>query len=100
MELVAMMEGLAPFGEGNPAPVFATRRLVVKSRPQLLGRDTLKFWVTDGQVSVSAVGFSMAAEFGSLRMGEAVDIAYTLGIDDWNKAPTAQIMLKDIRPAK
>jgi hypothetical protein len=30
-------------------------------------------------------------------MGQAVDIAYTLGIDDWNKPAQAQILLKDIR---
>ena len=100
MDLVAMVEALEPFGEGNPAPLFATRRLIIKSKPQVMGKDTLKFWVTDGKTTVSAVGFGMGAEFGDLRMGQAVDIAYTLGIDDWNKAPQAQIMLKDIRSAK
>ncbi len=100
IDLVSMVEGLEPFGEGNPAPLFATRRLVIKSKPQVMGKDTLKFWVTDGKTTVSAVGFGMGAEFGSLRMNQAVDIAYTLGIDDWNKAPQAQIMLKDIRSAK
>ncbi len=100
MDLVAMLGDLEPFGEGNPAPVFATRRLMIKSRPQELGRGTLKLWVTDGRCSVSAVGFGMADECRGLRMGQAVDIAFTLGIDDWNKAPVAQIMLKDIRPAK
>jgi hypothetical protein len=65
-----------------------------------MGKDTLKFWVTDGRTTVSAVGFGMGGEFGDLRMGQAVDIAYTLGIDDWNKAPQAQIMLKDIRDAR
>ncbi len=100
MDLVGMVEALEPFGEGNPAPLFATRRLIIKSKPQVMGKDTLKFWVTDGNTTVSAVGFGMGAEFGGLRMGQAVDIAYTLGIDDWNKAPQAQIMLKDIRSAK
>ncbi len=97
MDLLGVIEDLQPFGEGNPAPVFATRRLMVKSKPQVMGKDTLKFWVTDGRATVSAVGFGMGADFGSLRMGQAVDIVYTLGIDDWNKAPQAQVLLKDIR---
>jgi single-stranded-DNA-specific exonuclease len=100
MDLVASIEALEPFGEGNPAPVFATRRLMVKSKPQVMGKDTLKFWITDGRTSVSAVGFGMGADFGDLRMNQAIDIVYTIGIDDWNKAPQAQIMLKDIRMAK
>jgi single-stranded-DNA-specific exonuclease len=97
MDLVDLIASLEPFGEGNPAPLFATRRLMVKSKPQVMGKDTLKFWVTDGRESVSVVGFGMGADFGHLRMGQAVDIVYTIGIDDWNKAPQAQIMLKDLR---
>ncbi|MBF0387640.1 MAG: single-stranded-DNA-specific exonuclease RecJ [Candidatus Omnitrophica bacterium] len=100
LEIVKTVESLAPYGEGNPLPIFATRRLLVKSRPQLMGKDTIKFWATDGRVSFSVVGFGMGADCAELRMGQAVDIAYTLGIDDWNKAPQVQLMLKDIRPAK
>ena len=100
MELVKTVEALAPYGEGNPMPVFAARRLMVKSRPQIMGKDTLKFWVTDGRVSISVVGFGMGSAFADLRMGQAVDVAYTLGIDDWNKEPQVQLMLKDLRPAK
>ncbi|MBF0618976.1 MAG: single-stranded-DNA-specific exonuclease RecJ [Candidatus Omnitrophica bacterium] len=97
MDMVMTLESLAPHGEGNPAPIFGTRRLMVKSRPQTMGKDTIKFWVTDGKETLSAVGFGMATEYGSLRMGQAIDIAYTLGIDDWNKTPVPQIMLKDLR---
>ncbi|MBF0486147.1 MAG: single-stranded-DNA-specific exonuclease RecJ, partial [Candidatus Omnitrophica bacterium] len=96
-ELIHILEDLGPHGEGNPQPLFATRRLMVKSRPQIMGRDTIKFWVTDGRVTLSAVGFGMAGEYEHLKMGQAVDIVYTLGIDDWNKAPQVQLMLKDIR---
>ena len=97
MELVKTVTSLEPHGEGNPAPLFATRRLMVKSRPQVLGKDTIKFWVTDGRVSLSVVGFGMGTGCADLRMGQAVDIVYSLGIDDWNKAPQVQLVLKDIR---
>ncbi len=100
MDLVKTIDSLAPYGEGNPLPVFATRRLMIKARPQVMGKGTLKLWVTDGRVSLSVVGFGMGADFPDLGMGQAVDIAYTLGIDDWNKAPQVQLMLKDLRPAK
>ena len=97
MDLIKTLGTLEPHGEGNPAPILTTRRLMVKSRPQVMGKDTIKFWVTDGRVSVVAVGFGMGADCAGLRMGQAVDIAYTLAIDDWNKAPQPQITLKDIR---
>jgi len=37
------------------------------------------------------------AEFVKTR--KKIDVAYQLIIDDWNKAPTVQLKLKDIREA-
>lgn len=97
LETTRLIESLEPYGEGNATPVFCTRQLVVKSQPMLMGKDTIKFWVTDGQSSISAVGFGMAKSIDLVRLGCQVDLAYELTVDDWNKAPTAQLKLKDIR---
>lgn len=94
MELIASME---PHGEGNPAPVFCSRGLTVKSPPSLMGKDTIKFWVSDGDKTISAVGFGMGSFKGMVKLGAKVDLAYSLSIDDWNKAPAVQLMLKDIK---
>jgi single-stranded-DNA-specific exonuclease len=94
MELISSME---PHGEGNPTPMFCSRNLTVKSPPSLMGRDTIKFWVSDGDKTISAVGFGMGSFKDMVKLGARVDLAYTLGIDDWNKAPAVQLMLKDIR---
>jgi len=94
VELIACME---PHGEGNPPAVFCSKAVTVKSQPQLLGKDTLKFWVSDGNKTISAVGFGMGSFRDKVKMGAQIDLAYTLGIDDWNKAPTVQLMIKDIK---
>jgi len=96
LELADTVETLQPFGRGNPTPVFSSRGLKVKSHPQVLGRETLKFWVTQGDISISAVGFGMAEYANMIRPGTSIDLAYELSIDDWNKAPQAQLKLKDI----
>ena len=97
LELVEIIESMEPHGEGNPSPVFCSRTVTVKSAPAVLGRDTLKFWVTDGVRNLSAVGFGLGSLKDSVRLGTKIDIAYNLGIDDWNKAPMPQLMLKDIK---
>lgn len=99
LDLARDLELLEPFGEGNPEPLFCTRQLTVKSHPVVLGRETLKFWVTDGQTTLSAVGFGMAKYRDMVRMGGKVDLAYQVSIDDWNKADTVQLKLKDIKPS-
>jgi single-stranded-DNA-specific exonuclease len=93
-EMIAAME---PFGEGNPSPVFCTRALKVKSYPAILGKETLKFWVSDGENVISAVGFGMAKYSPLIKPGSDINLAYELTIDDWNKAPTAQLKIKDIQ---
>ncbi len=97
LDLANTMEELQPFGGGNPEPVFCSTRVIVKSAPVILGKETIKFWVTDGKFSISAVGFGMAKFKEMIRPGGKVDLAYQVTIDDWNKAPTAQLKLKDIR---
>ena len=97
LDLVDMIAQMEPFGEGNPEPVFCSRHLMVKSPAVVLGKDTLKFWVTDGQKTLSAVGFGMAEYKPLIKVGQPIDLAYQLTIDDWNKAPTLQLKLKDVK---
>lgn len=99
LDTAEMIQALEPFGEGNEVPLFCIRNLTVKSNPQIMARETLKFWVTDGNESISAVGFGMAKFKDIVKIGSKVDLAFQISIDDWNKAPTTQLMLKDIKAA-
>ena len=97
MRMAEIVESMEPYGEANPTPIFCTRNLQVKGYPRIMGKDTIKFWVTDGKVSISAVGFGMASYEELLNLNQPIDLAYEISIDDWNKAPTPQLRLKDIR---
>lgn len=97
LRLTREIDRMEPFGEGNPQPVFCSRNVVVKSNPAVMGRDTVKFWVTDGVKTISAIGFGMGRLAGQIRLGQPLDLAYQIIIDDWNKAPTPQLKIKDIR---
>jgi single-stranded-DNA-specific exonuclease len=87
-----------PFGQGNPCPLFCSYNLQIKSKPVILGRDTLKFWVTDGRVSYPAVGFGMGGYFDLVNSAEALDIAYCLSLDNWKGNNQLQLEIEDIRP--
>lgn len=100
MELLGQLSALEPYGEANPAPVFATRHLRLKTSVQVMGKETVKFWVTDGKVACQAVGFGMAKVCSEFKIGQPVDIVYNLAVDDWNKVAQPQLTLKDIRPGR
>ena len=97
LDLIPKIDALEPYGEGNPEPVFCSRQLTVKSRPVVMGKETIKFWVTDGKMTLSAVGFGMSRYKDQLAVQQKIDLAYQLMIDDWNKAPTLQLKIKDIQ---
>ena len=69
LNLVEMIGSMEPHGEGNPTPVFCSRGLTVKSPPSLLGKDTIKFWVSDGVKTISAVGFGMGSFKDMVKLG-------------------------------
>ncbi len=100
LDLVRKIEDLEPYGEGNPLPLFCSRRLTVKGPPMIHSKDTLKFWVTDGKLTVSAVGFGMGRYYDLVLRSPQIDLAYALSIDDWNKSPTVQLKIKDIKSSQ
>ncbi len=98
--LAGELEMMEPFGTGNPEPVFYTPGLKLKSKPALLGRDTIKFWVTDGSYTYQAVGFGMAEFAGALMEAPAFDMLYTPTIDGWQGHNSLQLEIKDLRPRR
>ncbi len=97
VDLVERIDLLEPYGEGNRPPVFCTRNVSIKSHPMCLAKETLKFWISDGETTISVVGFGMGRFKEQLALNQTIDVAYELAIDDWNKAPTVQLRLRDIR---
>jgi len=95
-EVVAELESLEPFGSGNPEPLFYTRNLKLKSEPQTMARETIKFWVTDGKVTMQVIGFGMSSFKESLESAESFDLVYTPKIDSWRDDSSIILEIRDI----
>ena len=98
-ELLRQLNLLEPFGQANPQPLFSSSNLKVKSKPAVMGRDTLKFWVSDGKVTYPALGFRMASYFDLINSAQAVNLAYRLSLDNWNGNNQLQLEIEDVRPS-
>jgi single-stranded-DNA-specific exonuclease len=95
-EFIEDLEKLAPFGQGNPEPLFYSRNLRLKGAPRLYSRDTLKFWVTDGNLTYSAIGFGMGGLLESLVNSQGLDLIYRLKIDSWNGSETLLLEVEEM----
>lgn len=96
-KLLTSIDRLGPFGEGNRRPVFVSCDLCVKSKPSLVGRNSLKFWVSDGDVTFEAIGFGMGDYLGMVSGAQRIDMAYSLGWDDWSPHNSIQLEIEDIK---
>ncbi|MDD2751757.1 MAG: single-stranded-DNA-specific exonuclease RecJ [Candidatus Omnitrophica bacterium] len=87
---------LQPFGAGNPKPLFYTRNLKLKGEPQVLSRDTLKFWVSDGNTTCQAIAFGMASLKESLINCDGLDLVYSPKIDAWRDESSIILEVEEI----
>ncbi|RME51152.1 MAG: hypothetical protein D6790_20275, partial [Caldilineae bacterium] len=99
LDLAEQIQRLAPFGNGNPAPVFMSRRLAVVDDIRL-GRDgTHRRLVLQDEAENKQplIWFRGADE--ELPRGP-IDIAYTMGINEFRGERNLQLTYKAIRPAE
>lgn len=105
-EVYAQLQQLAPFGIGNPQPVFCTRGVtVMEARGVGTGGKHLKLLLSDQSLSsspeklgvTSAIGFGMGEGAGPLGLGDKVEVAYTILENTWNGQTKLELKLKDLR---
>ncbi|MHB8418536.1 MAG: single-stranded-DNA-specific exonuclease RecJ [Myxococcales bacterium] len=96
------LERLAPFGAGNPEPVFAAFGLSAQAR-LLPAKETgaephLKVRLEGGGAPLEAIGFGMGGK-ADLCRGK-VDAAFHLALDDWKGRRRVQLELRSLRAAE
>jgi single-stranded-DNA-specific exonuclease len=110
-KLAKELEAFAPFGEGNPEPLFLAEGMQVRSK-NLLGtgehvRLRLAHASTPGGSSsgssapgspvVDAIGFGMSGEVVDLTPGDRVSVCFSLSLDSHEGLERAQMVIRDLR---
>lgn len=93
----AMIQQLAPFGQGNPAPVFLSRGVkVVDCQNMGNGREHLRLKLKQGDAVWDAVGFRLGNHLADIV--SSLDIVYNLEIDHWGGVERLRLNLLDFAP--
>ncbi len=96
-KLLDEINELAPFGEGNPIPVFASRNVKIYSGPWLLKDKHLKFKVGNVLQNFDAVWWKRGSLFDRLIYQKQLSIAYSLLLNEYNGVSNLQLNLRDIK---
>ncbi len=100
---VALCEELSllePYGVGNPTPVFASEGLIISQIVPLSGGKHTKFVLSDEnnrQIVRDALWFGVHTEEIPFHVGDKVDVAYQLGVNDFRGTKSVQMLLQDMR---
>ncbi len=89
---------LAPFGMNNPEPVFASKKVTIEDM-RLMGKEQqhLRLSVSQENAVFEAVCFGMGELGTKLKIGDKIDIAYTIDENSWNGNTKLQLKVKDIQ---
>lgn len=118
--LAQELQTLAPFGKGNPAPLFATRGILA-DRIDLIGkeRNILRMTLSDAGngMRLSAISFDGYENLREMLRGlypaqdcdkiinsgslsERLDIVYEIAVNSFRGRSSVQLIIKDFRLAK
>ncbi len=88
------IQQLAPFGQGNPAPTFLSRRVeVVDSRTIGSNREHLRVKLRQGGTIWEGIGFGMGNYLA--KVSSPLDIVYNLEIDRWGGEERLRLNILD-----
>ena len=91
------LEKLEPCGPDNPTPVFAVKGVRLRGAPRVVGKNHLRFNVTDGDTAAQAIWWGMA-DF-KFPEGE-FDVAFTPELNEYRGVENVQLKVKDVRPSE
>ncbi len=97
-------EGLAPFGQGNRAPVIHIARMTIADQPRQMGANGrhLSFRVRDdspdgNRSQLRAVWWSAGSRAVDLAPGMTIDLALQPKLNTWQGRTTVEAEIKDLR---
>jgi len=97
-QFAAELTTLAPFGAGNPCPVFRTSRVEIIDGPRLLKERHLKMaFRQDGRVMRGIAWRAGERERFVAEHRAAIDLAFSLEQDTWNGERYLQLSVADFR---
>ena len=95
--LIDNINKMMPFGQKNPEPFVIYRGIKVSELSTLKEGKHLKLKLKDDMFAIDAIGFSQGNRRDELKLGDLVDVVGNIGINDFSRDKSVQIILKDFK---
>lgn len=96
IKLIQMLDQLAPFGMGNPKPLFHIKAKPIELRQIGSKQNHLKATFQGESERIQAIGFGMGELYHQISPQAEMEVVGFLQINEWNGKKNTQIMMQDI----
>lgn len=97
-EIYELVSKLAPFGMGNPVPVFASKNIQIEDiRVVGNGKKHLKLRLKSNSRFFNAIWFGAGERISQFKTGQMIEAAYTIDENIWNGNKELQLKIKEVR---
>ncbi len=97
VDLADAIKLLEPFGTGNPTPVFGVYGLTLQRITPLAGGRHSKLLFSKDDNAIEALAFSVSPEAVPFGIGDKVDIAVTVDVNEYNSRRSLSVIIKNWR---
>ncbi len=98
LENIRQMEGLAPFGCGNPRPVFGLLGVRITEIQPIGNGNHLRLGLEQRGTALQAVLFGVGPAAFPLEAGEEADCAVSLSVNEYRGVQRPSVRILSIRP--
>ena len=93
-ELLWEMNKLNPYGQGNPEPILAVKKIVLDSPPRKISNgEHFQFSLHNGNEYVRGIAWRMGNDIPPVS--QKIDLAFRLRYNRWNGQSSLQLVLED-----
>ncbi len=88
------IQKLAPYGQDNLSPVFVSKNVEIKDL-NIIGKEQthIKFYLN----GIWAIAFNWAKKCENFKIGDKIDLAYTIDMNDFNGDSSLQLKIIDLK---
>ena len=98
LKFVRTLKQFAPFGPGNPEPVFVSKGVYATGNIRVVGNNHLQLFVKQEMSnSFAAIAFNQGDHFEKIAKGIPFDMVYTVEENIWKGKSSIKLTIKDIK---
>lgn len=97
VELAKQISSLEPFGAGNPTPVFGLYKMELKAVIPVGGGKHLRLSFQREDTLINAMLFFTTPKQFPYCIGDVLDLAVTIDINEYNNKQSLSVIVKDIK---